>query len=180
MDVHDLGLGLRRGDFNTLGFCEYRLREGVVHLPVPFFGARRAAELLELSHSSEMSPWVLGGAYDRPIPRRIAEEAGVPREAFGQRKSATQFDESFRWPRRPELQRSYRRYLEARDLSPPPARLGRLAGRLEQDLFFPIRSRIFRRASSRRVWPAASELLFQWANHEMAAELEEAGTLGEA
>lgn len=174
MDVNDLGLGLRTGS-NTLGFCEYRLRKGVVHFPVPFCGARRAGELFELSHSAEMSPWVLDGAYDRPTPRRIAEEAGVPREAFGQRKSATQFEESFRWPRRPELQRSYRRYLEARDRSPPPARLGRLAGRLEKYLFFPIRSRIFKRASPYRVWPAASELLFQWANHELAAELEGTG-----
>ena len=34
-----------------------------------------------------MRPWTLGRAYyDRPIPRRIAEEAGVPREGFGQRK----------------------------------------------------------------------------------------------
>jgi hypothetical protein len=34
-----------------------------------------------------MHPWKLGnGYYDRPIARRIAEEAGVPREFFGQRK----------------------------------------------------------------------------------------------
>jgi len=28
----------------------------------------------------------LGNSYDRPIPRRIAEEAGVPRDLFGQTK----------------------------------------------------------------------------------------------
>ena len=33
-----------------------------------------------------MRPWSVGGGYDRPIPRRIAEEAGVPRQHFGQRK----------------------------------------------------------------------------------------------
>jgi hypothetical protein len=33
-----------------------------------------------------MDPWRLRNAYDRPIPRRIAEEAGVPREIFGQSK----------------------------------------------------------------------------------------------
>ena len=36
-----------------------------------------------------MRPWSIGGAYDRPIPRRIAEEAGVPRDLFGQNKMAT-------------------------------------------------------------------------------------------
>ena len=33
-----------------------------------------------------MDPWRLRNGYDRPIPRRIAEEAGVPRLAFGQSK----------------------------------------------------------------------------------------------
>ena len=35
-----------------------------------------------------MTPWSVGGGYDRPIPRRIAESAGVDRQAFGQRKRA--------------------------------------------------------------------------------------------
>jgi hypothetical protein len=35
-----------------------------------------------------MHPWRVGGRYDRPIARRIAEEGGIPRQAFGQRKSA--------------------------------------------------------------------------------------------
>ncbi|WP_114946227.1 hypothetical protein [Microvirga calopogonii] len=32
--------------------------------------------------------WRYRGTYDRPIPRRIAEEAGVPRSVFGQKKLA--------------------------------------------------------------------------------------------
>ncbi|MGO4526451.1 hypothetical protein AB4097_16505 [Microvirga sp. 2MCAF35] len=32
--------------------------------------------------------WRYRGTYDRPIPRRIAEEAGIPRQAFGQKKLA--------------------------------------------------------------------------------------------
>ena len=35
-----------------------------------------------------MRPWCVGGAYDRPIPRRIVESAGVERAAFGQTKRA--------------------------------------------------------------------------------------------
>jgi hypothetical protein len=33
-----------------------------------------------------MNPWRLGNKYDRPIARRIAEEAGLPRQMFGQSK----------------------------------------------------------------------------------------------
>ena len=38
---------------------------------------------------TEMDPWRLGTTYDRPIPRRIAEYAGLAREMFGQVKMAT-------------------------------------------------------------------------------------------
>lgn len=44
--------------------------------------------IARISLSDEMSPWRLGTTYDRPIPRRIVEEAGVEREAFGQHKKA--------------------------------------------------------------------------------------------
>ena len=33
-----------------------------------------------------MKPWSVAKSYDRPIARRIAEEAGVPRHLFGQVK----------------------------------------------------------------------------------------------
>ncbi len=33
-----------------------------------------------------MAPWSLASDYNRPIPRRILEEKGVPRESFGQVK----------------------------------------------------------------------------------------------
>ncbi len=36
-----------------------------------------------------MDPWRLNTAYDRPIARLLAEEAGVPRMMFGQKKIAT-------------------------------------------------------------------------------------------
>ena len=40
-------------------------------------------EIEYLACSDEMAPWSLGNDYDRPIPRRIVEEAGIPRALFG-------------------------------------------------------------------------------------------------
>lgn len=39
-----------------------------------------------MSMSAEMTPWSVGGHYDRPIARRIIEEAGVERGQFANRK----------------------------------------------------------------------------------------------
>jgi hypothetical protein len=67
---------------------EFRMRVGFLNASVPFFGCTRHPEIHAISTSVEMSPWSVGGSYDRPIPRRIAEEAGVPRDAFGVSKEA--------------------------------------------------------------------------------------------
>ena len=36
-----------------------------------------------------MQPWSVGGKYDRPICRRIVEEAGIPRDWFGVHKKGS-------------------------------------------------------------------------------------------
>ena len=79
---------LSRGDVSGSSMGEFRLRTGFVHLPVPFIGGLHHPEINAISNSAEMTPWSIGGWYDRPIPRRIVEEAGVPRHAFGQAKKA--------------------------------------------------------------------------------------------
>lgn len=66
--------------------AEMRLRIGYVHLPVPYTLGVFAPDLNRISRSPEMAPWRLGGTYDRPIARRLLEEAGVPRASFGQTK----------------------------------------------------------------------------------------------
>ena len=81
-----LNADLRHGDLGGSGMAEWRLAVGLIHLPLPYIGARRRADIVEITESSEMDPWRLGTAYDRPIARRIAEEAGVPRQFFGQSK----------------------------------------------------------------------------------------------
>jgi hypothetical protein len=81
-----LNADLRHGDLGGSGMAEWRLVVGLIHLPLPFIGARRRAEIVEITELAEMDPWRLGTSYDRPIARRIAEEAGVPRHLFGQSK----------------------------------------------------------------------------------------------
>lgn len=81
-----LNADLRHGDLAGSGMAEWRLVVGLIHLPLPYIGARRRADIVEITESAEMDPWRLGTAYDRPISRRIAEEAGVPRQLFGQSK----------------------------------------------------------------------------------------------
>ncbi len=83
-----LGPDVVRKDASGLGFCEYRLHAGFVTCAPAFWAARQVAEVVEIGRSEEMSPWALGAGYDRPIPRRIAEDAGVPRNVFGKTKRA--------------------------------------------------------------------------------------------
>ena len=67
---------------------EFRLRVGLFHFPIAYVGARHGPAIFRITHSPEMRPWKLGtGYYDRPIPRRIAEDAGVPRHCFGHEKA---------------------------------------------------------------------------------------------
>ena len=79
---------LVRGDQSGLSLSEYRLWAGFLHCPLPFAGARQAASISALSRSRELEPWHTGAYYSRPICRRILEEAGVPREAFGRWKKS--------------------------------------------------------------------------------------------
>ena len=67
---------------------ELRLRMNFVQLPPAFFGWRHHRQLIKVNRSPELAPWTLWNDYDRPIPRRIVEEAGVPREMFGLSKKA--------------------------------------------------------------------------------------------
>lgn len=67
---------------------EFRLRVGFIHFPLPTIGYIRHPSIYAISNSHQLSPWALGTDYDRPIPRRLLEEAGVPRSAFGRTKKA--------------------------------------------------------------------------------------------
>lgn len=65
---------------------EFRLRVGFIKITIPFFSVKSHSSINKISNLEEMKPWTLGNDYDRPIPRRILEEKGVPRESFGFKK----------------------------------------------------------------------------------------------
>ena len=73
-------------DGSGLCFTEWRLRLGFIHCPAAFWGGLQIADLVRISQSGEMRPWSVAGRYDRPVCRRIVEEAGIPREWFGIQK----------------------------------------------------------------------------------------------
>lgn len=71
----------------SMGFCsEMRLKSGYISIPLPGFLATAMRDIVAISRSKAMDPWRLHNNYDRPIPRRIAEEAGVDRHLFGMQK----------------------------------------------------------------------------------------------
>ena len=65
---------------------ERRLRMGYLNFPVPYVLGVFAPALNRIGRSEEMAPWRIGGSYDRPLARRILEDADVPRDWFGQVK----------------------------------------------------------------------------------------------
>jgi len=72
-----------------LGGCalgEFRVKTGFIHFPLACSGGLHAPAIKAITDSRAMKPWSVGGGYDRPIARRIAEDAGVPRRLFGQSK----------------------------------------------------------------------------------------------
>jgi hypothetical protein len=54
-------------------------------LPWQLLSVARAVH--RVTRSAELYPWGVGGGYDRPIARRLGEEAGVARELFGVAKA---------------------------------------------------------------------------------------------
>jgi hypothetical protein len=79
---------LRRSGLDGASLHEFRLRRDFAFVPLPTFGLTQRPSVMAISASHEMKPWSVGGRYDQPISRRIAEEAGLPRGSFAARKHA--------------------------------------------------------------------------------------------
>jgi len=167
-----------RSSTGPLGLCEFRLFRGFFHCVVPFWGIGRADELKALSLSAEMKPWRIRPGHDRPIPRRIIEEAGVPREVFGRRKKNTSHDAPFLWPYSPGAKERFAQYLSTHGVSPPPAPLVtvmRALARVGQSFSDNVlRTLGVHCGLGRGVAPKARSMIFPWANSELEAIYEEA------
>jgi hypothetical protein len=108
---------------NTTSIQEFRLRVGYLHLAVPYIGVIHRPSLQRITLSPEMKPWWIEGDYNRPIPRRMCEEAGVPRELFGQHKMASNTRPTQTMPE--AARRDFESFYQNLDI-PPAIRRGRL------------------------------------------------------
>ncbi len=150
---------------------EFPLFEGVFQCVVPWWGIRRAREIHAIGSAAEMKPWTLGNGYDRPIPRRILEESGVPREAFGMVKRNTSSNAAFLWPYSLDKQEEYRRYLRDHGCYAPGRFTVGLLKRLawwESLLYLNVGKRLGLKTRW-RPWQrmGSQSMLFQWANHAL-------------
>lgn len=91
LETEKIGKNWARSGFIQMGaesLWEFQLRAGFLTVYPATFLATHFNQIRSIMTSDEMKPWSIGGDYDRPIARRIAEEAGVGRELFGQEKLA--------------------------------------------------------------------------------------------
>ena len=162
---------------SDLGITEFRLLKGVFLCPVSFWGMRHYQELQTLSFSEEMEPWTLHNSYDRPIPRRIIEEAGVPRMAFGMRKMNTSHEEAYLWPYSPEAQQRFTAYLREHDVFAPTPHQVRILRRTATVSRL-VYANVLRRLGladhlGKLLHMQASDMIFCWANMELKKYYEE-------
>jgi hypothetical protein len=132
---------MRRGDPSGTGMGEFRLRVGFLHAPPPFFGAMGLPNIVAISRSPEMAAWSVSDSYDRPIPRRLLEEAGIPRGWFGRTKQGT-FATVLDGRHSPSRYRSFEEFYQANR----PGRLARARAELR-----------FRALEAQRLWTRAAE-----------------------
>ena len=84
-DWKDWGLRL----LPCVSSTEHRLRVGYIDVSPQSMFVRHAEVVFRIASSDEMNLFRINPGYDRPIPRRIIEEAGIPRGTFATRKMMT-------------------------------------------------------------------------------------------
>ncbi len=82
-------IGIPVDIINAKSLSEYRLRKNFFHIPLPTIGAIYPFTLSKIMQESEMKPYWTQDKYNRPIPRRLVEEKGVPRGSFAKSKRST-------------------------------------------------------------------------------------------
>ena len=80
---------LDRADTSGSSIYEFRLRQGFIHIPIALILNQISSNIRNITNSEEMKDYIIEGTnYNRPIPRRIAEEIGIHRNQFGMKKTA--------------------------------------------------------------------------------------------
>ena len=166
-------------DTSGTSFSEIRLKSGFINAPVPYLYARAVGDLVTIGKSVEMAPWrsIAQPDYDRPIARRIAETAGIPRQAFGRRKRAVV--EAYDYPVNRTLRYGFFAELRKAGLRPGLARLQAGVNRLRytyERVVAKVRRRFtgIDKATPRLHWWKHLDLprlLFIWANGRLADRL---------
>ena len=161
---------IERKDLTGLGLCEYRLKKAFFHCPVPFWGITRAKELQELSISPELKRWSMGGNYDRPICRKIIEEAGIPREWFGVKKKATTFSPmAERRPINRLARQRFEPFIRERGLPLTPHWLLHLTDMLDEEIISRISETTNINLPRLRINSKAEAMTFHWAVSEVVS-----------
>ena len=164
---------IRRAAMTGQNITEIRLKSGFVHLAVPFILANNNRQVREVSRSAAMEPWRLHNDYDRPIPRRIAESAGVERGLFGMHK--TFIAARALWPVNASLRREFFSWLKKEH------GIGRAKVYLEYCTYLPMVQPLLRLAGFKRkkrgdyffFGPEIDFYYFMthWATHKLAGEM---------
>ena len=171
--THDHPDPFVRRDTSSFGFCEFRLIKGVFQCPVPFWGVRHSHELKAITLSKEMIPWYMNKDYDKPIARRIVEEAGVPRQAFGQVNKNTSLETPFWWPQSRNLRHSFAAYLKRHERYVPNELLLRIISILARfdHLIYLNFIKKLGYSKGKRPWNKIENYrVFQWANELLMKE----------
>lgn len=79
---------------------EFAIENRTLFLFPPLIGADHWIRIADISKSKQMMPWRVREHYDRPIARRIIEDAGAPRDCFGREKHGGGIAYHFDTPRR--------------------------------------------------------------------------------
>jgi len=103
---------LVRGDTSGNRFSECRLELGVFNCAPAYWTTGNEERVVAINRSPEMAPWTLGTGYDRPIARRLVEEAGVRRGSFATKKRVTSFNRLFGVPLSADLRDDFAAFME--------------------------------------------------------------------
>jgi len=125
----DLTEFLHRHDPSGASFNEWGLHEGVIHMSIGFWAIRRGNEIQHISTLDEMKQWTLFNNYDRPIPRRIIEGAGVHRGDFAYEKRVAAIASDWLpnpWPYSKNLRFEFKQFANSQGIKIPSSLLVRM------------------------------------------------------